>query len=76
MFKDQAGGQQITEFVCLRAKLYAYQMDEGKEEKKWKGVKKAVVKKSIFFNDYKNCLFNKEPQMRKMNVIRMKSAFN
>ena len=70
MFKDEAGGQQITEFVGLRAKLYSYKMDEGKEEKKCKGVKKAVVKKCISFDDYKNCLFNKKPQMRKMNVIR------
>ncbi|XP_048587295.1 uncharacterized protein LOC125570163 [Nematostella vectensis] len=70
MFKDEAGGQQITEFVGLRAKLYSYKMDEGKEEKKCKGVKRAVVKKSIGFDDYKDCLFGKKPQMRLMNVIR------
>ncbi|XP_078380821.1 uncharacterized protein LOC144663677 [Oculina patagonica] len=70
MFKDEAGGQQITEFVGLRAKLYSYKMDEGKEEKKCKGVKKAVVKKCISFDNYKDCLFNKKPQMRQMNVIR------
>ena len=70
MFKDKAGGQQIAEFVGLRAKLFSYRMDEGKEEKKCKGIKKAVVKKSISFNDYKDCLFNKKPQMRLMNVIR------
>ena len=70
MFKDEAGGQQIAEFVGLRAKLYSYIMDEGKEEKKCKGIKKAVVKKCISFNDYKNCLLNKKPQMRQMNVIR------
>jgi len=45
-------------------------MEEGEEEKKCKGVKKAVVNKCISFNDYKDCLFNKQPQMRKMNVIR------
>ena len=70
MFKDKAGGQQIAEFVGLRAKLYPYRMDEGKEEKKCKGIKKAVVKKSISFDDYKNFLFNQQPQMRSMNVIR------
>ena len=69
MFKDEACGQQISELVGLRAKLYAYLMDEGVESKKCKGVKKPVVKKSISFNDYKNYLFNKEPQRRKMNVI-------
>ena len=40
------------------------------EEKKCKGVKKAVIKRTITFNDYKNCLFNNSPAMRKMNVIR------
>ena len=70
MFKDEAGGQQITEFVGLRAKLYSYKMDEGDEEKKCKGVKRAVVKNTISFNDYKDCLFNKQSHMRKMNVIR------
>ena len=69
MFKDEAGGKQISEFAGPRAKSYSYQMDEGREEKKCKSVKKAVVKKSISFNDYKNCVLNKEPQMRKMNVI-------
>ena len=33
-------------------------------------MKKAVIKKTISFNDYKNCLFNNKPAMRKMNVIR------
>ena len=68
--KDEAGGQQIAEFVGLRAKLYSYRMDEGKEEKKCKGIKKALVKKCISFDDYKDCLFNQKPQMRQMNVIR------
>ena len=44
MFKDEAGGKQISEFVGLRAKLYSYRMDEGEEEKKCKGMKKVVVK--------------------------------
>ena len=45
-------------------------MFEGKEEKKCKGIKKAVKKKQISFDDYVECLFSKKPQMRKMNVIR------
>ena len=35
-----------------------------------KGVKKNVVKKSITHDDYKNCLFTRREQSRKMNVIR------
>ena len=70
MFKDEASGKQITEFVGLRAKLYSYRVEESYEEKKCKGVKKAVIKKTITFNDYKDCLFDNKPAMRKMNVIR------
>ena len=70
MFKDEASGKQIAEFVGLRAKLYSYIVEESYEEKKCKGVKKAVIKKTITFNDYKNCLFDNKPAMRKMNVIR------
>ena len=47
MFKDEAGGEIIEEFVGLRAKLYSYKMLHGNEEKKCKGVKKPVVKKTI-----------------------------
>ena len=70
MFKDEAGGKIIDEFVGLRAKLYSYKMFEGKENKKCKGVKKSVVKESITHEDYKNCLFTGKEQLRKMNVIR------
>ena len=70
MMKDEAGGKIIEEFVGLRSKLYSYKMFEGKEEKKCKGIKKVVVKKQISFDDYKECLLSKQPQMRKMNVIR------
>ena len=70
MMKDEAGGKIIKEFVGLRAKLYSYKMFEGKEEKKCKGIKKSVIKKNISHEDYKECLFSKKPQMRKMNVIR------
>ena len=70
MFKDEAGGEQITEFVGLRAKLYAFKTDKQTEVKKCKGVNKAVVSKSIGFEDYKTCLFSGESQRRKMNTIR------
>ena len=70
MFKDEAAGKQIEEFVGLRAKLYSYKMCEGKENKKCKGVKKNVVEKTITHEDYKNTLFSGENQYRTMNVIR------
>ena len=34
MFKDEAGGKQIVEFVGLRAKLYSYKMLDSSEDKK------------------------------------------
>ena len=70
MFKDEAGGKIIKEFVGLRAKLYSYKMDEGEESKKCKGVKKSVVERSITHEDYKTCMFTGKKQLRKMNIIR------
>ena len=59
MFKDEAGGKVIDEFVGLRAKLYSYEMLEGEESKKCKGIKKSVVKKSISHEDYKSVCYGK-----------------
>ena len=70
MFKDEAKGKNIKEFVGLRAKLYSYKMEEGKENKKCKGIKKAVVEKSISHNDYKTCLETGKEQLRRQNIIR------
>ena len=68
MMKDEEEGKQITEFVGLRSKLYAYKIDDGSETKKCKGVKKYVVKKKITLEDYKNCLFTKKEKQRTMNT--------
>src|SRR5271154_5810556 len=63
MFKDEAGGKQIEEFVGFRAKLYSYKMfEDGKENKKCKSIKKNVVQKTITHDDYKDCLFTKREQ--------------
>ena len=70
MFKDEAAGKIIKEFVGLRAKLYSYKMDEGKENKRCKGIKKDVVEKSITHEDYKTCLQTGKEQLRKQNIIR------
>ena len=70
MFKDEATGKIIKEFVGLRAKLYSYKMDEGKENKRCKGIKKDVVEKSITHEDYKTCLQTGKEQYRRQNIIR------
>jgi len=69
MFKDEAVGKVISEFVALHAKSYAFDVD-GDEFKICKGVKKYVVNKETTSNDYKNCLFSGRQQLRPMNVIR------
>ena len=70
MFKDEAAGKIIKEFVGLRAKLYSYKMDEGKENKKCKGVKKQVVEENITHKDYKTCLLTGKEILRKQNILR------
>ena len=70
MFKDEAAGKIIKEFVGLRAKLYSYKMEEGKENKRCKGIKKAVVEKSITHENYKTCLETGKEQLRRQNIIR------
>ena len=57
LMKDELGGKIIKEFISLRLKMYSYKIGEKDEPKKCKGIKKCVVKKTISFEDYKQCLF-------------------
>ena len=70
MFKDEVAGKQITCFVGLRPKLYSFRIEEDKEVRKCKGIKKNVIKKKLDFDDYVKCLFSGETEMRKMKIIR------
>ena len=70
MFKDEVAGKQITHFVGLRPKLYSYKIEEDKEVRKCKGIKKNVIKKRLDFDDYVECLFSGQKQMRSMKIIR------
>ena len=70
MFKDEVAGKQITHFVGLRPKIYSFKIEEDREGKKCKGVKKNVVKKTMDFEDYVKCLFSGEKEMRSMKIIR------
>ena len=56
LMKDELGGAIMTEFVTLKPKLYSFRCLDGAEEKKCKGIKKCVVKKTLTLEDYKNCL--------------------
>ena len=44
MFKDEAGGKQIVEFVGLRAKLYSCKMLDGSEDQNARGDKECYKK--------------------------------
>ena len=70
MFKDEVAGKQITHFIGLRPKLYTFKIEDGNTTKKCKGIKKNVVKKGIKFENYFECLFTGEKQMRTMKIIR------
>src|ERR1044072_3408103 len=70
--KDETAGKLITEFVGLRAKLYAYKTLENKEMKKAKGVKKSVINQAINIEDYKRALFENETVYRKINEYNTK----
>ncbi len=69
-FKNESPNNQITEFVGLRSKLYAYITDDDKDHKKCKGVKTNVVKKDLTVEMYKNTLFKREKVSVTQNTFR------
>ncbi|KAK5644785.1 hypothetical protein RI129_006085 [Pyrocoelia pectoralis] len=70
LMKDENHGKIMLEFVGLRAKMYAYTVDE-KVVKKSKGSTAASVKQ-ITIKDYKNVLFDSEVIKRYQHLIRSK----
>ena len=60
----------MTEFVTLRPKLYSYRKLDGAEDKKCKGIKKFIVKKTLSFEDHKNCLLNPTDVYRSQLMFR------
>ena len=70
MFKDELGGKIMTEFCALRAKAYAYLMEDGSKHKKVKGTKKCVIKRELMFENYKGSLFNDKIVVKSQRRIR------
>ena len=70
LMKDELGGKITTEFVALRPKLYSYEKIDGLEDKKCKGIKKCLVKKTLTFEDYKTCLFSDSTEYRSQLMFR------
>ena len=60
LFKDELGGGIMIEFVGLRAKTYAYLMDDDTQHKKTKGTKKCIIKRELMFKNDDDCLSNKK----------------
>ena len=59
LLKDELGGKIMTEFVALRAKMYANRkIDKEVEEKCCEGTKNCMVSEGLAFDDYKTCLFD------------------
>ena len=71
LMKDELGGKIMTEFVALRPRLYSYKKLDGSEDKKCKGIKKCVFKKTLTFEDYKACLFNDSTEYRSQLMFRL-----
>ena len=70
LFKDELGGKIVTEFCALRAKAYAYKLDDDTEHKKAKATKKCIVKREIIFENYKDSLFNDKVIIRSQQRFR------
>ena len=71
MFKDELVGKIMKEFCALRAKTYAYLMDDDIEKKKAKGTKKSIIKRRLMFESYKDSLFKNNTILR--SQLRFKS---
>ena len=70
LMKDEMVGEIIMGFVALRPKLYSYRKLGSLEGKKCKGIKKGVVKRTLTFKDYKNCLFKQSHLYRSQLMFR------
>ncbi|XP_057308003.1 uncharacterized protein LOC130645896 [Hydractinia symbiolongicarpus] len=64
LMKDELSGKIMTEFVALRAKMYAYRILDESEGKRCKGIKS--------FEDYKECLFGGKTMYREQVLFEHK----
>ncbi|KAM0727228.1 hypothetical protein ACS0PU_006560 [Formica fusca] len=70
--KDENAGAIMTEFVGLRAKMYALRVEGRDDTKRIKGVKSGVVARTITFEDYARCLRRRIEMRREQSCIRSK----
>ena len=69
LMKDELRGEMMEKFVTLRPKMYTCKTGKF-EAKKWKGIKKCIVRKTITFEDYENCLFSGDISYRSQLMFR------
>ena len=67
-FKDELGGKIMSEFCALRAKSYAFKLDDDSEQAK--GTKKCIVKREITFGNYTDAFFNDKVIIRSQQKFR------
>ena len=60
----------MTDFCALRAKAYAYKLDDDAEHKKAKGTKKCIIKRELMFESYKESLFDDKIILRSQKRFR------
>ncbi|XP_018395378.1 PREDICTED: uncharacterized protein LOC108773902, partial [Cyphomyrmex costatus] len=72
LMKDENNGAIMTEFVGLRAKMYALRVQGKKDTKKAKSVKSNVVARSITYDDFTRCLNDAIEMTRRQSCIRSK----
>ena len=68
--KDECAGVPIAENVGLRPKMYSILRADEKTIRKAKGVKRAIVKKLLHHEQYKEALFEKKTFRHGMDMLR------
>jgi len=72
LMKDENNGAIMTEFVRLKAKIYALRVDGKKDPKKVTDIKSNVVERTITFDDYTRCLQDEIEMTRTQSCIKLK----
>ena len=70
LLKDELGGKIVKLSVGVRAKTWAYLMDDNSEHKKAKGTKNCIIKKDLMVKNYEDCLFNNRIRLKSQQVFR------
>ena len=70
LMKDEAKGKNIVRGVFLGPKQYALEIEDAKNDKKNKGIKKSVLKGSLTVDHYEDCLKNDTKYYAKFNILR------